>query len=200
MKSEASLGEVTSNHLEILAGIVGSQHVLADDASRERYGRDETERLHFPPAAVLLPASAAEVSAILSLAHAERLPVTPRGAGTGLSGGALPVHGGLVLSVERMDRIRAIDRRDLVAEVEAGVTDRPAAAGGRGARPLLPARPLEQGHLPDRRQHRRRQRRAALLQIRLDPQIRARPRSGARRRRNFPAPAAATAKTSPATT
>lgn len=113
---------VGPHHLERLAAIVGPANLMADAVALDRYGRDETERLHFPPAAVLLPGSTAEVAAVLKLAHAELLPVTPRGAGTGLSGGALPVHGGLVLSVERMSRIRAIDPRDLVAEAEAGVT------------------------------------------------------------------------------
>ncbi len=112
---------VAPRHLEALAAIVGPSHLLSEAGACERYGRDETERLFFPPAAVVLPGSAAEVAAVLRLAHHELLPVTPRGAGTGLSGGALPALGGLVLSVERMNRILAIDPRDLVAEVESGV-------------------------------------------------------------------------------
>ncbi|MEM9555864.1 MAG: FAD-linked oxidase C-terminal domain-containing protein [Acidobacteriota bacterium] len=108
-------------HLEALGAIVGAEHLLVDDAARDRYGRDETERLCFPPAAIVRPADTDQVARILALAHDARLPVTPRGAGTGLSGGALPVHGGLVLTVERLDRIRAIDTRDLVAVAESGV-------------------------------------------------------------------------------
>jgi glycolate oxidase len=122
MTDPASIRAVTPAHLEALAAIVGPANLLADREACERYGRDETERLCYPPAAAVLPGRAAEVSAILRLANSELLPVTPRGAGTGLSGGALPVHGGLVLSVERLNRILAIDPRDLVAEVESGVT------------------------------------------------------------------------------
>jgi glycolate oxidase len=122
MDSAHRFASVTPQHLERLAEIVGPANLLADRDARERYGRDETERLCYPPAAAVLPGSTAEVAAILRLAHEELLPVTPRGAGTGLSGGALPVHGGLVLSVERLNRILAIDPRDLVAEVESGVT------------------------------------------------------------------------------
>jgi glycolate oxidase len=95
---------------------------LRVDAERlERYSRDETEDLRFPPAAVALPSSTADVETILRFAYEQRIPVTPRGAGTGLSGGALPVAGGIVLSLERMNRIREIDRRNLVAVAEAGV-------------------------------------------------------------------------------
>lgn len=121
MDSHPGFASLSAGHLEALAAIVGPGHLRTDPEARDRYGRDETERLHFPPAAVVLPGSTAEVAAILRLAHRELLPLTPRGAGTGLSGGALPVHGGLVLSLERLDRIRAIDPRDLVAEAEAGV-------------------------------------------------------------------------------
>jgi glycolate oxidase len=104
-----------------LRALVGEEAVRTDDASRERYGRDETEALLFPPEAAVLPADVGQVAAVLRFASAERLAVTPRGGGTGLSGGALPVCGGLVLSLERLDRIRRLDRRNLVAEVEAGV-------------------------------------------------------------------------------
>ena len=107
--------------LDSLRAAVGATHVLVEPERLEPYGRDETEALWYPPDAVVLPGSTADVAAVLRLAHEARLPVTPRGAGTGLSGGALPVAGGIVLSLERMDRIRAIDERDLVAEVEAGV-------------------------------------------------------------------------------
>jgi len=110
-----------ARRLALLRALVGEEAVRTDDSSRERYGRDETEALRFPPEAAVLPADVAQVAAVLRFASAERLPVTPRGAGTGLSGGALPVCGGLVLALERLDRIRRLDERDLVAEVEAGV-------------------------------------------------------------------------------
>lgn len=121
MSSDQRVVDLTPAHLESLSRIVGPEHVRWRDDEVERFSRDETERFVFRPAAAILPASTAEVAAILALASAESLPVTPRGAGTGLSGGALAVQGGLVLSLERMNRIRDIDERDLVAEVEAGV-------------------------------------------------------------------------------
>jgi glycolate oxidase len=73
------------------------------------------------PEAVVKPETAQQVSQILKLANRERIPVTPRGAGSGLSCGAVPIYGGIVLSVERMNRILEIDRENLVAVVEPGV-------------------------------------------------------------------------------
>lgn len=92
-----------------------------DPEALRKYGSDETEDLHFPPDLVVLPRSAEEVSRALAFCNDRRIPVTPRGAGTGLSGGALPVHGGVVLSLEEMDRILEIDRENLFAVVEPGV-------------------------------------------------------------------------------
>lgn len=104
-----------------LAARLGPDAFSASPEACERCARDETEDLRFPPAAVATPASTADVQTVLRFAHEHRIPVTPRGAGTGLSGGALPVAGGIVLSLERMNRIREIDRRNLVAVAEAGV-------------------------------------------------------------------------------
>ncbi|MEM9594162.1 MAG: FAD-binding oxidoreductase [Acidobacteriota bacterium] len=120
-ETQSGLRTVTPRHLERLVDILGVDGVRCDEAALDRYGRDETEDLTYPPAAALLPSTQEQVSKVLALAHDEWLPVTPRGAGTGLSGGALPVFGGLVLSLERLDRIRTVDERDLVAEAESGV-------------------------------------------------------------------------------
>ena len=73
------------------------------------------------PEALVRPITAEEIAAIMKLANRERIPVTPRGAGSGLSGGAVPVHGGIVLSVDRMNRILEIDRENMMAVVEPGV-------------------------------------------------------------------------------
>ncbi len=86
-----------------------------------RYGSDETEDLNFPPDIAVLPETADEVSRVLAFCNEHRIPVTPRGAGTGLSGGALPVQGGVCLSLEKMNRIVEIDRENLFAVVEPGV-------------------------------------------------------------------------------
>jgi len=88
--------------------------------TRTCYSIDATRR-KFLPDAVAFPVDAPEVQRIVLLANRHRFPVVPRGAGTGFSGGALPVHGGVVLSLERMDRILAIDAENLYAVVEPGV-------------------------------------------------------------------------------
>lgn len=119
MKRE--FGRVTDDDLTALRALVGDGHVLTDDETRGIYGRDETEDLAFPPEVVVRPADAQQIAGILRHAGSRRIPVTPRGGGTGLSGGALPVHGGISLSLERLNRIIAIDTRNLQAEVEPGV-------------------------------------------------------------------------------
>ena len=90
---------------------------------RENYSRDETPKPKpFLPEVVVKPEDTASVAGILKLASERNIPVTPRGGGTGLSGGAVPVYGGIVLSLERMNRILEIDRDNFSATVEAGVT------------------------------------------------------------------------------
>ena len=75
----------------------------------------------FTPDGVLVPGNTEEISKIMKLANREMIPVTPRGAGSGLSGGATPIHGGIVLSLERMNRILEVDRDNMVVVVEPGV-------------------------------------------------------------------------------
>jgi len=116
--------QVTPQVVQELIQIVGARYVLYDDAERlAAYSRDEVADPIYAhmPEVVVKPASAGEISAILKLANRERIPVTPRGAGSGLSGGAVPLFGGIVLSVERMNRILEIDKENLVVVVEPGV-------------------------------------------------------------------------------
>jgi glycolate oxidase len=87
----------------------------------EPYGRDETMDIFAAPELVVRPRSTAEVQEVLRLAHREGIPVTPRGGGTGKAGGCIPVAGGIVLSMERMSRIREIDAANRFAVVEPGV-------------------------------------------------------------------------------
>ena len=111
--------------------IVGPAHVLTAQRAEVAatadayadYGRDHTEDLYFAPDVVLRPADADEISRIMRLCHEHCIPVTPRGAGTGLSGGALPIHHGVVLSTERLNKIVQIDERNLQATVEPGVVN-----------------------------------------------------------------------------
>jgi glycolate oxidase len=104
-----------------LGEISGPENVLIDAETLQRYGHDEVVGLHADPEVVVKAGSAQEISAILRLAQRERIPVTPRGAGYGLSGGAVPLCGGIVLTLERMNRILEIDRENLMVTVEPGV-------------------------------------------------------------------------------
>jgi glycolate oxidase len=103
---------------ELGAGaIIGPGHEQLDD-----YGRDESPLPEFyPPACAALVESTEQASAVLRICLERKVPVTPRGAGSGMCGGALPIRGGVVLSTERMTRIKEIDAGDLVAVVEPGV-------------------------------------------------------------------------------
>ncbi|MGQ0827552.1 MAG: FAD-binding oxidoreductase [Bacteroidota bacterium] len=113
--------KITPSTITLLKKIVGETNVLYDAESLANYGHDETEKLVFLPEAVIKPRTAHEISEILKIANKELIAVTPRGAGTGLSGGALPVHGGIILSMERFNEILQIDERNLQATVEPGV-------------------------------------------------------------------------------
>ncbi len=103
-----------------LKNIVGAGNLYTAPEDLVVYSYDATQR-ESPPWAVARPASAQEVSRILMLANRELFPVVPRGAGTGMSGGSVPVRGGLVLSFERMNRILEIDEDNFLAVVEPGV-------------------------------------------------------------------------------
>ncbi len=111
--SEAILAE--------LVLIVGEQSIISSKADMENYSHDETEDLHYYPEVVVKPKNTAEVAAIMQLCNKNLIPITPRGAGTGLSGGALPIRGGVLLSMEKFDKILAIDTENLQATVEPGV-------------------------------------------------------------------------------
>jgi len=112
---------VTSEVVEALRQTVGEGNVLVDDEALEPYTHDETVGLRADPEVVVKVTSAEQVSEVLKLAQRERIPVTPRGAGYGLSGGAVAVRGGIVLSTEKMNRILEIDRENLMVTVEPGV-------------------------------------------------------------------------------
>jgi glycolate oxidase len=113
--------EITAEIVNELRKIVGEEFVHLDEERLDRYGRDETEDLLYKPAVIVRPGTPEEISEILILANRENIPVTPRGAGTGLSGGALAIYGGICLSMERFNKIIKIDERNLQATVEPGV-------------------------------------------------------------------------------
>ncbi len=111
----------TNQLIESFKKIVGDKFVLVDEESLHHYSHDETEDLHYLPDVVIKPKTPEEISAIVKICNKEKIPVTPRGAGTGLSGGALPHLGGVVLSTERMNEILHIDERNLQVTTEPGV-------------------------------------------------------------------------------
>jgi glycolate oxidase len=113
--------QITTEILAQIKSIVGAEYVFTDEESFEKYGRDETEKLHYSPAVVVKPRKAEEISALMQLANKHLIPVTPRGAGTGLTGGALPHLGGLVIAMERFNSILEIDERNLQVTTEPGV-------------------------------------------------------------------------------
>jgi glycolate oxidase len=101
--------------------ILGDTYVLTELDDLEKYSHDETEDLVYYPQVVVKPQTVKEVAALLKLCNENHIPVTPRGAGTGLSGGALPVEQGLVIAMERFNKIISIDEDNLQATVEPGV-------------------------------------------------------------------------------
>jgi len=113
--------KINETHLQRLRDIVGEEYVLTEKSVLELASCDETEDLCFIPDCVVRPRCAEEVSAVLRLANEEKIPVTPRGGGTGLSGGALAVHGGIVLYVDRMCEILEIDEQNFFAVTEPGI-------------------------------------------------------------------------------
>jgi glycolate oxidase len=106
--------------IQELSAVVGPDHLTLRHDDLTDYSSDAT-KLEFMPDAVAFPGNAEEISRILLLANREYFPVIPRGAGSGASGGALPVKGGLVLAMERFNRILSIDQDNLIVKVEPGV-------------------------------------------------------------------------------
>ncbi|HYM81877.1 MAG TPA: FAD-linked oxidase C-terminal domain-containing protein [Candidatus Limnocylindria bacterium] len=113
----------TSEHLDELRALLGDSGVLASHAARFTYEADALVLEKFKPDVVVLPRSTDEVAAVVRWARAHGVPVTARGAGTGLAGGATPERGGIVLSVNRMDRILRVDPDRMLAWVEPGLVN-----------------------------------------------------------------------------
>lgn len=112
---------ITEKIAEQIKAIVGTENFITDHALLEKYAHDETEDLRYYPEVAVKPQTTEQVSALLKLCNEHSIPVTPRGGGTGLSGAALPVKGGLLISMERFNKIIQIDERNLQATVEPGV-------------------------------------------------------------------------------
>jgi len=115
---------VTEKIAEELRGISGQKYVIFNDEDKlEPYSHDEIpgKNHRSMPELLIRPETAGEISEIIKLANREMIPVTPRGAGSGLSGGAVPVHGGIVLQTDRMNRILELDEDNLMITVEPGI-------------------------------------------------------------------------------
>ncbi|MCH2043026.1 MAG: FAD-binding protein [Saprospiraceae bacterium] len=101
--------------------MIGAEYVHHSSEKKNVYGKDHTEDLFYAPDLILRPQTTEEIIQIMKYCHQQNIPVTPRGAGTGLAGGALPICGGVLLSMERFDKILDIDEANLQVTVEVGV-------------------------------------------------------------------------------
>ncbi|MFM8833459.1 MAG: FAD-binding oxidoreductase, partial [Cytophagales bacterium] len=118
---EVPTTEFATEIINAFQSTVGESFVMVDEETRNEYGHDKTEDYQFMPDVVVKPGTPEEVSEVLKVCNQYKLPTTPRGAGTGLSGGALPVKKGVVISMERFNKIVNIDELNLQATVEPGV-------------------------------------------------------------------------------
>jgi glycolate oxidase len=116
-------GRVEKVVIDELIQIVGKKNLFIDEEKMESYSHDETpiEQYKSMPEVVVTPTTASQISEIIKLANKYLIPVTPRGAGSGLSGGAIPVYGGILLSVEKMNKIIEIDYDNMLIVVEPGL-------------------------------------------------------------------------------
>ena len=167
---------------------------------REGYRTDETAYLQGGlPGAVALPTETAQVATLVRLAAAHRVPIVPRGAGTGLSGGAAGIDGALTIAFTAMDRIIEIDTGESRRRRAARDHQRGAQGGGREGGALLRPGPGLVRDVLDRRQPRDERRRPVLREVRPDPRLGAVARGRHGRRRPSSGPAARTSRTSPGT-
>ena len=116
-----SYSPVTSEFISQLNNLMGEAFVLTQQSELAPYAQDETEDLTYFPEVVVKPQTAEEISQVLKWCNQYQVPLTPRGAGTGLSGAALPIYGGVLLSMERFNSILEIDEQNLQATVQSGV-------------------------------------------------------------------------------
>jgi glycolate oxidase len=112
---------ITPSILQAITEIAGAANVITSRDELQPYSHDETEDLQYYPEVVAKPENPQQVAELLKLCNTYTIPVTPRGAGTGLSGGSLPVNGGLMIAMERFNHIIQIDEENLQATVEPGV-------------------------------------------------------------------------------
>jgi len=112
---------ISENILEELRRKLGKEQVVSSPEDLLVLGYDSTPGLHATPEVVIYPTSSEQVQIAMQIARDNSLPITPRGSGTGLSGGSIPVNGGMVICLNKMNRILEIDEENLTATCEAGV-------------------------------------------------------------------------------
>ncbi|RZL14137.1 MAG: FAD-binding protein [Pedobacter sp.] len=113
--------KINQSILNLIREAVGADNVFTDEDAFLKYGHDETEDLKFSPEVVVKPVDTLSIAALMKVCNEHKVPVTPRGGGTGLSGAALPIHGGVLLSMEKFKSIIEIDIENLQATLEPGV-------------------------------------------------------------------------------
>lgn len=125
MDSLFSFNKIDERIISLLKSSIGDRNVSSDEEKLISYSHDEVPSsaydCYHTAEALVFPECTAHVSEIMKIASANRIPVTPRGAGTGLSGGALPAFGGIVMSFEKMNKIIEFDEKNLTVTVEPGV-------------------------------------------------------------------------------
>lgn len=116
-------GKITPAIVEELRAIAGARQVLVDEEAMVPYSHDETpaDQYGVMPGVVVMPTSTSQVQDIVRLANRHLIPITPRGAGSGLSGGAIPVYGGILMSLQKMNRVLEIDDANMMIVVEPGL-------------------------------------------------------------------------------
>ena len=170
-----------------LSEIVPGEGVVSSETAMRPYESDGLTAYKQLPMVVVLPETTDQVAQVLRYCHDNGIRVVPRGAGTSLSGGALPLVDGVLLGMGKFNRIREIDFANRVAVVEPGVTNLAISKAVEDEGVLLRAGPLVADRLHHRRQRRGEFRRRALPEIRHDHQQHPRPRDGADHRRDRPA-------------
>ncbi|MEQ8909508.1 MAG: FAD-linked oxidase C-terminal domain-containing protein [Vicingaceae bacterium] len=119
--SNGNWQKIEEADIQFFQALLGKEKVKVDEKTLSDYDHDYTEDLHFAPQIVLIPQEAQQVADILGHCNQRNIPITARGAGTGLSGGALPIFGGVLLSMEKLNQILSIDEANLQATLEPGV-------------------------------------------------------------------------------
>ena len=169
--------------MDALRAIVGEDNASFSIEERLCYAYDATNK-DFMPDAVLFPATAGEISEVFKLANERNFPVIARGAGSGFTGGSVPVEGGVVISTERMNRIIEIDTENMTASVEPGVVNGELQTAVEAEGALLPSRSVELEVFDDRRKYSRVRRRSEGRKVRCYEGLRPGARSSLADRRD----------------